>query len=153
MKPIPTIGLADKKPAAERGQELAAQRLAAIVKSSDDAILSKDLNGIITSWNKGAERIFGYTEEETLGKPVTMLMPPERHNEESAILAPPRHGERVDHYETVRQRKDPTASSTSPSQFRRSKMQTGKSLARRKSPVTSPSANVPKSGEISCSGK
>lgn len=106
MKPMPTIGLADKKPAAERGQELAAQRLAAIVKSSDDAILSKDLNGIITSWNRGAERIFGYIEEETLGKPVTMLMPPERHNEEPTILARIRRGERVDHYETVRQRKD-----------------------------------------------
>ena len=106
MKPMPIIGLADKKPAAERGQELAAQRLAAIVESSDDAILSTDLNGIITSWNKGAERLFGYTEEETLGKPVTMLMPPERQNEEPAILARIRRGERVDHYETVRQRKD-----------------------------------------------
>ena len=106
MKPVSTIGLTDKKPAAERGQELAAQRLAAIVKSSDDAILSKDLNGIITSWNKGAERIFGYTEEETLEKPVTMLMPPERQNEEPVILARIRRGERVDHYETVRQRKD-----------------------------------------------
>jgi PAS domain S-box-containing protein len=106
MKPIPTIGLADKKPTEERGYELAAQRLVAIVESSDDAILSKDLNGIITSWNKGAERIFGYTEEETLGKPITMLMPPERQNEEPAILARIRRGERVDHYETVRQRKD-----------------------------------------------
>jgi PAS domain S-box-containing protein len=106
MKPMPTIGLAEKKRAEERGQELAAQRLAAIVESSDDAILSKDLNGIITSWNKGAERLFGYTEEETLGKPVTMLMPPERQNEEPAILARIRRGERVDHYETVRQRKD-----------------------------------------------
>jgi PAS domain S-box-containing protein len=106
MKPVSTIGLTDKKPAAERGQELAAQRLAAIVESSDDAILSKDLNGIITSWNKGAERIFGYTEEETLGKPVTMLMPPERQNEEPVILARIRRGERVDHYETMRQRKD-----------------------------------------------
>ena len=95
MKPMLAIGLADKKPAVERGQELAAQRLAAIVESSDDAILSKDLNGIITSWNKGAERIFGYTEEETLGKPITMLMPPERQNEEPAILARIRRGERV----------------------------------------------------------
>jgi PAS domain S-box-containing protein len=106
MKPMLAIGLADKKMAAERGQELAAQRLAAIVEWSDDAILSTDLNGIITSWNRGAERLFGYTEEETLGKPVTILMPPKRQNEEPAILARIRRGERVDHYETVRQRKD-----------------------------------------------
>ena len=106
MQHVLDVGLAEKKPAEERGQELAAERLAAIVESSDDAILSKDLNGIITSWNKGAERLFGYTEEETLGKPVTILMPPERQNEEPVILARIRRGERVDHYETVRQRKD-----------------------------------------------
>ena len=105
MRSVPPISLTDKKSAPERGQELAAQRLAAIIESSDDAILSKDLNGIITSWNRGAERLFGYTEEETLGKSVTMLMPPERHNEETAILARIRRRERVDHYETVRQRK------------------------------------------------
>ena len=99
------IGLAEKSPA-KRGQKLPAQRLLAIIESSDDAILSTNLNGIITSWNKGAERIFGYTEEETLGKPITMLMPPERQNEEPVILARIRRGERVDHYETVRQRKD-----------------------------------------------
>jgi PAS domain S-box-containing protein len=99
------IGLAEKSPE-ERGHELAAQRLLAIIESSNDAILSTNLNGIITSWNKGAERLFGYTEEETLGKPVTMLMPPERQNEEPVILGRIRRGERVDHYETVRQRKD-----------------------------------------------
>jgi len=87
-------------------QEIAAQRLAAIVESSDDAILAKDLNGIITSWNKGAERIFGYKEEEVIGKPVTILIPEDRHNEEPAILARIRSGQRVDHYETVRRRKD-----------------------------------------------
>ena len=106
MQHVSDVGLAEKKPAEERVQELAAQRLAAIVESSDDAILSKDLNGVITSWNRGAERLFGYTEEETLGKPVTILMPPERQNEEPVILARIRRGERVDHYETVRQRKD-----------------------------------------------
>jgi len=106
MKAAPSIGLAEKKPAPEREQELAPQRLAAIVESSEDAILSKDLNGIITSWNKGATQLFGYSEEETLGKPVTILIPPERQNEEPAILARIRRGERVHHYETVRQRKD-----------------------------------------------
>src|SRR5262245_24163683 len=82
------------------------QWLGAIIESSDDAIISKNLYGIIRSWNKGAERIFGYQEEEVIGKPVTVLMPPERYNEEPAILAGIRQGERFDHYETVRKRKD-----------------------------------------------
>ncbi|MDF2120575.1 PAS domain S-box protein [Roseiarcaceae bacterium H3SJ34-1] len=86
----------------------AAQRLAAIVESSDDAILSKDLNGRITSWNGGAERLFGYTAEEAIGNPVTMLIPLDRHGEETDILARIRRGERVDHYETIRRRKDGT---------------------------------------------
>jgi PAS domain S-box-containing protein len=81
-------------------------RLAAIVESSDDAIVSKSLEGVITSWNKGAERIFGYTEAETIGKPITMLIPPDRLNEEPRILARIRAGERVDHFETVRRRKN-----------------------------------------------
>jgi PAS domain S-box-containing protein len=88
--------------------EHAAQYLAAIVESSDDAIISKNLDGIIMTWNKGAERIFGYKAEEVIGKPVTILMPPERVNEEPGILARIRRGERVDHYETVRRRKDGT---------------------------------------------
>ena len=80
--------------------------LAAIVESSDDAIISKDLNGIITTWNRGAQNVFGYTAEEAIGQPVTMLMPPERVNEEPGIIARVRRGEKVDHYETVRRRKD-----------------------------------------------
>ena len=81
--------------------EQAAQRLAAIVELSDDAILAKNLDGIITSWNRGAERLFGYMPDEVIGKPVTILIPLERHNEEPTILARIRRGERIDHYETV----------------------------------------------------
>jgi PAS domain S-box-containing protein len=84
----------------------ATQRIASIVESSDDAIVSKDLNGVIASWNKGAERIFGYAAEEVVGKSITILIPPDRHEEEPAILERIRRGERVDHYETVRIRKD-----------------------------------------------
>jgi len=82
--------------------------LAAIVESSDDAIVTKDLNGIISSWNKGAQRIFGYSAEEVIGKPVAILIPPDRQSEEPGILARLRQGQRIDHYETVRRRKDGT---------------------------------------------
>jgi PAS domain S-box-containing protein len=82
------------------------QRLAAIIESSDDAIISKDLNSIITTWNAAAERIFGYTAAEAIGKSVTMLIPPERRDEEPHILTRILRGERIDHYETVRRRKD-----------------------------------------------
>ena len=84
------------------------QRLAAIVDSSDDAIVGKNLEGIITSWNRGAERIFGYTPSEAIGKSITMLVPWDRREEEVRILTRIRRGERVDHFETVRQRKDGT---------------------------------------------
>ena len=80
--------------------------LAAIVASSDDAIISKNLDGIITSWNKSAERIFGYTPEEAIGQHVTLIIPLERHTEEADILARLRRGERVEHFHTVRRRKD-----------------------------------------------
>ena len=80
--------------------------LAAIVASSDDAIISKNLDGIITSWNKSAERIFGYTPEEAIGRHITLIISPERHAEESDILDRLRRGERVDHFHTVRRRKD-----------------------------------------------
>ena len=81
-------------------------RLAALVESSDDAIVSKDLNGVITSWNAGAQRLFGYTAEEAVGQSVTLLIPPERYDEEPGVLARIRRGDKVDHYETVRRRKD-----------------------------------------------
>lgn len=89
-----------------KGIELTRHRLAAIVETTDDAIVSKDLNGIIETWNAGAERLFGYAADEVIGKSVTILMPPDRVHEEREILAHLRKGERVDHYETVRRRKD-----------------------------------------------
>jgi PAS domain S-box-containing protein len=79
--------------------------LASIVESSDDAIVSKDLDGVITSWNRGAERIFGYMADEAVGQPITMLIPLDRHDEERTILTRIRRGERIDHFETIRQRK------------------------------------------------
>ncbi|PZR75371.1 MAG: hypothetical protein DLM73_05515 [Chthoniobacterales bacterium] len=91
----------------KQGEE-ASQRLAAIVESSGDAIISKDLNGIITSWNEGAEMLFGYTADEVIGQPVMILIPPERHSEEPGILERIRRGERLDHFETVRRRKNGT---------------------------------------------
>jgi PAS domain S-box-containing protein len=86
--------------------EAAMAQMAAIVESSDDAIISKDLNGIIVSWNEGAERLFGYRAAEVIGKSVTILIPEGRGDEEPYILEHIRRGERVDHYETVRRRKD-----------------------------------------------
>jgi PAS domain S-box-containing protein len=80
----------------------ATQRMASIVESSDDAIISKDLEGIITTWNQGAERIFGYTAEQVIGKPGNILIPPDRQDDEPAILDRIRRGERIDHYETTR---------------------------------------------------
>src|SRR6476620_9044404 len=81
-------------------------RLAASVATSDDAIVSKNLDGVVLSWNSAAERIFGYTADEIIGHPILILLPPERINEEATILANIRRGERVDHFETVRLRKD-----------------------------------------------
>jgi PAS domain S-box-containing protein len=89
-----------------RDSEVRNRALAAIVESSGDAVISKDLDSIIMSWNESAERLFGYTAEEAIGKPVTILIPTERHDEEPAILARVRSGEQVEHYETIRQRKD-----------------------------------------------
>jgi PAS domain S-box-containing protein len=89
-----------------QSSELAPYWLSSLIESADDAIISKTLDGIITSWNKGAERIFGYVAEEVLGKPITIIIPPDHLQEEPAILARLRAGERVEHFETVRMRKD-----------------------------------------------
>ena len=80
--------------------------LAAIVESSDDAIITKNLNSIIRTWNRGAERLFGYSAEEAVGQPILMLIPEDRFHEESDIIARLRRGERIKHFQTVRQRKD-----------------------------------------------
>jgi PAS domain S-box-containing protein len=84
----------------------AAKRLAAIVQSSDDAIVSKDLNGTIVSWNDAAERMFGYTADEAVGRSIRMLIPDDRQSEEDDVLSRIRRGDRVDHFETIRMRKN-----------------------------------------------
>jgi PAS domain S-box-containing protein len=107
----PPTGLPDNKTEKNsftelQGSELALYWLSAIIESAEDAIISKTLDGIITSWNKGAEHIFGYTAAEAIGQPVLMLIPEGHKDEEPAILARLRKGERIEHYETVRMRKD-----------------------------------------------
>ena len=94
--------------AAATAPELASRRLAALVASSDDAIVSKDLNGIVTSWNVAAERMFGYTAEEMIGRSIRTIIPADRQSEEDDVLARIREGIRVDHFETIRQRKNGT---------------------------------------------
>ncbi len=79
-------------------------RLASIVESSNDAIFTKNLDGVITTWNKSAERLFGYSAEGVIGKPGTILIPPERHDENPTILETIRRGGQIEHYETIRQR-------------------------------------------------
>jgi PAS domain S-box-containing protein len=91
--------------AALRDSEQRLRWLASIVESSDDAIVSKNLDGIITSWNRGAERVFGYAAEEAIGQPITIVIPQDRQDEERMILTRIRRGERIDHFETIRQRK------------------------------------------------
>jgi PAS domain S-box-containing protein len=91
---------------ARKRSEATGAYLASIVESLDDAIVSKSLDGIINSWNKGAERLFGYAAEEVIGKSITILIPEDRREEEEGILECLRRGQRIDHYETVRQRKD-----------------------------------------------
>jgi PAS domain S-box-containing protein len=107
-----TIDITDQKLAEDRvrgqAQRDARQRLAAIVESSDDAIISKDLNSIIVTWNEAAERLFGYSADEAIGHSIMMLLPEDRQDEEREILGRIRRGERIDHYETIRRRKDGT---------------------------------------------
>jgi len=91
-----------------REAEIALQLRSSIVDSSDDAIVSKNLDGIITSWNRGAELIFGYSAEEAIGQHITLIIPPDLRVEEAAILERLKRGERIDHFETVRMRKDGT---------------------------------------------
>jgi PAS domain S-box-containing protein len=98
-----TVDITDRKDA-----ERVSERLAAIVHSSNDAVISKDLNGIIQSWNRGAQSVFGYTSDEAVGRSITMLIPPERISEEGEILAKIHRGEHIQHYETVRVTKDGT---------------------------------------------
>jgi PAS domain S-box-containing protein len=101
------IDVTDRKDAeaALRDSEQRLRWMASIVESSDDAIVSKNLDGIITSWNKGAERVFGYTAEEAIGQPIMIVIPQDRWDEERTILTRIRRGERIDHFETIRQRK------------------------------------------------
>jgi PAS domain S-box-containing protein len=91
---------------ARKAAEEASQRLAALVESSDDAIVSKDLNGIVTSWNPAAERMFGFSAEEMIGRPITTIISPELRDEETRILATIARGERIEHFETVRVKKN-----------------------------------------------
>jgi PAS domain S-box-containing protein len=103
------VWLCERTQRAQRLREadaLTSARLAAIVESSDDAIISKSLDGIVQTWNAAAERIYGYTAAEAIGRPITMLLPPDRPDEETNILARIARGERLEHYETVRVTKD-----------------------------------------------
>jgi PAS domain S-box-containing protein len=101
------MGILTATVVAERKQyEAALMRLASIVESSDDAIVGKTLDGVITSWNAGAQRLYGYTPEEAIGRPISILIPPDRPNELVSILARIKRGEHIDPYETVRARKD-----------------------------------------------
>ncbi|HKY94323.1 MAG TPA: PAS domain S-box protein, partial [Kiloniellales bacterium] len=99
------IDLSDSQRAEQQAQTWAA-RLAAIVESSEDAIVGKNLDGIITSWNQAAERMYGYTAEEAVGRSIMLVIPEERRDEETQILARLRRGERVSHFETVRRHRD-----------------------------------------------
>jgi PAS domain S-box-containing protein len=103
-----TQSISDELPLLRLQADKAIGLLASIVDSSDDAIVSKTLEGVITSWNAGAERLFGYTAKEAIGQPISMVIPLDRRDEETRILARLRQGERIDHFDTIRLRKDGT---------------------------------------------
>jgi PAS domain S-box-containing protein len=105
---VPQLVAVIEEIGARKQSEEVRNRLAALVESSDDAIISKTLEGIVTSWNRAAERTFGYTAAEIIGQSVTLLIPPDHLDEEPAILERLKRGERIDHYETVRVHKDGT---------------------------------------------
>lgn len=100
------IGVIVKDISLHKQEETASHWLASVVESTDDAIVSKTLDGVITSWNPSAERMFGYTTKEAVGQHITLIIPPERHQEEEDILIKLRRGEKVDHFETIRQHKN-----------------------------------------------
>lgn len=104
-----TQSILDEVPILRLKADKAIGLLASIVDSSDDAIISKSLEGVITSWNAGAERLFGYTPEEAVGRHISLIIPPDRHDEEPRIDARLSQGGRIDHFDTVRLRKDGTA--------------------------------------------
>lgn len=120
------------------------RRLAAIVESSDDAIISKTLGGVITSWNLGAERLYGYTAAEAVGQPMKIVVPPELLSEWEGILTRVGQGERIEHYDSVRVRKDgrEVCVSATISPIRNA---AGKLMVPRRSCATSPSEGEPNS--------
>ncbi len=126
-----------------RKAERSVRFLASLVESSDDAIIGKDIYGVITSWNHGAERLFGYTAAEAIGRPVAFLAPPERADEMPDLIARLKHGERIAHFDTVRRAKDgrlvPISLTVSPIWD-----EDGKSSGRRRSPATSRSGSARK---------
>ena len=101
IAPLPNLTCRTPPP-----DDLTARHLSKVVESSDDAIVSKDLNGIIRTWNRAAERMFGYSAAEAVGRSIRMIIPADRQAEEDAVLARIRAGEAVAHFETIRQRKD-----------------------------------------------
>ena len=109
--------LADPSPVRQAGQDDARALLAAVVESSDDAIITKTLDGTITSWNASAARLLGYVADEIIGQPITVLIPPDRQEEERHIIANLRAGNRIEHYETMRVAKDGRLIEVSPYHF------------------------------------